>query len=306
MIRWVAWAAALAIGVAAPHGGATSSVPAIERSATVSVLSAAETSLEAQVAAWIAELAKDEAFSSWKDATWRKAPLGPGQHGWVIFVNGQGGSALGYLVVGAKPEGGYALLEYGAGEYSLFSSEVLDRALGSDGLEDVAFTSNASVERLYFDPMHAFWQVSEAGVTRYADAANGAWLPIAEEDVTRLKVATSSPESLSGKRLHIMKKPGDPYLDLDWLDTPDASIRGWGDFAAWLDGRGDGEAMYAGAAFGGAVMTPVGVAGYHWWPVADGSQAAGAASLRGYVAVDQEGLTRYAPLERLLAVGAFR
>ncbi len=307
VIRLVAWAAALAIGVAAPLGvDAPKAVPA-EKTTPVTVLAASnEYSLEAQVNVWIGELAKDEAFSAWRDATWRKAPLGPGQHGWVVFVKAAGsGETLGYLVVGEKPEGGYALLEYGVGEFPLFSEAVLDRALRSDGLEGVVFTSKAVVQRLYFDPMHAFWQVSEDGVVRYADAANGAWLPIAAEDVARLKVSTSPSESLSGKRLHIMKAPGDPYLSLDWFEARDASIRGWNDFAGWFAAKGEGEAVYAGSAFAGAVTTPVGVAGYHRWPVADGLDAANA-PLGGFVALDQEGLTRYAPLERLLAVGAFR
>jgi len=304
VIRLVAWAAALAIGVAAPYGSdAPKAVPSAS-SAQVTVLTMSEVSLEAQVDIWIAELAKDEAFSAWKHATWRKAPLGPGQHGWVVFVQ-QGGKTIGYMVVGAKPEGGYELLEYGEGEFPLFSSAVLEQALTSDGLEGVAFTSKAAVERLYFDPMHAVWQVSEAGVVRYADAATGAWLPIGAEEVSRLKVSTSTKESLSGKRLHIMKEPGDPYMNLDWFEASDASIRGWNDFAAWFAAKGEGEAIYAGSAFAGAVSTPVGVAGYHWWPVADGIEAADA-PLGGFVALDQEGLTRYAPLERLLAVGAFR
>lgn len=323
VIRLVAWAAALAIGVAAPVGagvpagslvsgsmvpgstmsGSLSGSGSGSGSAQVSVLTANAVSLEAQVDAWIAELAKEEAFSSWRNATWRKAPLGPGQHGWIVYVHraAGGGKPLGYLIVGATPEGGYALVEYGVGDTPLFSSEVLDRALRSDGLEGVVFTAKASVERLYFDPMHAFWKVSEAGVTRYADAANGAWLPVSATDVARLKVSTSPGEFLSGKRLHIMKQPGDPYMSLEWLEAPDAAIDGWDDFAAWFAARDDGEAVYAGSAFAGAVTTPVGVAGYHRWPAAGGSKP-----MSGYVALEQEGLTRYAPLERLLAVGDFR
>ena len=305
MIRLVAWAAALAIGVAAPLASDAPKAAPSASSAQVTVLTTSEVSLEAQVDIWIAELAKDKAFSAWKNATWRKAPLGPGQHGWIVFVQGDGGKTIGYMAVGAKPEGGYELLEYGEGEFTLFSPAALEQALKSDGLEGVAFTSKAAVERLYFDPMHAVWQVSEAGVVRYADAATGAWLPVTAEDVSRLKGSTSSKESLSGKRLHIMKEPGDPYMNLDWFEASDASIRGWNDFAAWFAAQGEGEAIYAGSAFAGAVATPVGVAGYHWWPVADGYSAANA-PLGGFVALDQEGLTRYAPLERLLAVGAFR
>jgi len=261
--------------------------------------------LEAQVAGWIAELAKDEAFASWRGATWRKAPLGPGQHGWVVFVNGSAGTPVGYLIVGAKPEGGYALLEYGAGDAPLFAPATLERAMRSEELADSPFTANAAVELLYYDAMHAFWKVSEGGEVRYADAATGAWLPVAASDVAQLRPANAAGEFISGKRLHILKEPGDPYASLSWLDAPNAEVESWPDFVAWLDRSGSGEAMYAGAAFGGTVLHPVGVAGYHWWPVADGLDDAGS-KLQGFVALKQEGLTRYAPLEALLATGTFR
>jgi len=305
------WATALAIGATASAGAvppspslslsATSAAP----SAAVEVLSAPEVSLEAQVDEWIAELAKDEAFVSWRGATWRKAPLGPGQHGWVVFVNGKTGTPVGYLIVGAKPEGGYALLEYGAGDAPLFAPETLERAMRSEELADAPFSANAAVELLYYDAMHAFWKVSEAGVVRYADAATGAWLPIGESNVAQLRAMNSAGEYISGKRLHIMKEPGDPYMSLAWLDASDAQVANWSDFVAWLDRSGSGEAMYAGTAFGGAVLNPVGVAGYHWWPVADGLDDAGS-KLQGFVALKQEGVTRYAPLEALLATGSFR
>ena len=306
------WAAVLAIGASAPAGAVppspslSSPSPPPSASAAVEVLEApgAAMSLEAQVDVWIAELAKDEAFASWRGATWRKAALGPGLHGWVVFVHGSAGEPVGYMIVGAKPEGGYALVEYGAGDVPLFSSGVLERAMASEGLEGARFTSNAIVERLYYDAMHAFWKVSEGGVVRYADAATGAWLPVTENDAARLQPSISPGTNISGKRLHIMKEPGDPYMSLAWLDAADAPVDSWPSFVAWLE-RSGGEAVYAGSAFGGAVLNPVGVAGYHWWPVADGRET-GAGLLQGYVALAQEGMTRYAPLEALLATGSFR
>ncbi|HZG55544.1 hypothetical protein [Paenibacillus sp.] len=305
MFRIIVFAAALALGASAPFGTAgTAPRPAPDASEAVSVLSAPASSLETQVDAWIAELSKDEPFSAWSGATWRKAPLGPGTHGWIVFVqDARSGEPLGYLIVAATPEGGYALVEYGAGATPPFADATLETAFGSDGLEGVRFTDEAAIEPLYFDPLHAFWKVSEGGVTRYADAVTGAWLPAtdAETEALAKEKQRREPDMVySGKRLHMMKQPGDPYGSIAWLEAPDAEIGGWDDFVAWFDARGDGEAVYVGAAWGGDALAPFGVAGYHGWP----SRRDG--GLGGYVALDQEGLTRYAPLETLLAAGSFR
>lgn len=67
---------------------------------------------EEAVELWRNELAKQPEFREWKEADWRKEPLGPGMHGWiVVFSRNQ--QEIGYLIVSAKPEGGFVLTEYG-------------------------------------------------------------------------------------------------------------------------------------------------------------------------------------------------
>ncbi|MCI3920929.1 hypothetical protein MO973_11855 [Paenibacillus sp. TRM 82003] len=339
---WLTIVAALLAGTAAPAGGgiagpaASSTAPngynvAAAASAAsggqVAVLGAipsgdatsddgaanpAADPLTARIDAWIAALSAEEGFESWREAAWRKYPLGPGQHGWVVILEAaNGGGEIGYLVVLAKAEGGYALGEYGLGDSPLFSYHTLERALRS---EEVAFTGAATIERRYAGAMHAVWKVSEGGVTRFADAKTGAWLPIAEVDVgvAESKLSGNAWEvSQPRKRLHIIEETiADPYMSIAWLDTDAVGgVQDWTTFVDWLGDRA-GEAMYAASAFDGKALTPIGVAGYHWWSAEGGQGAVPGAdttdptSIRGFVALDHEGF-RYVPLERLLAEGSF-
>jgi hypothetical protein len=305
---------ALLVGTAVPIGAVDWSAVAGGPQATVSQVVVLETtgsavqesalSLDTQIDAWIAKLSLETGFGDWKNASWQKHALGPGQHGWVVIVEeGTTDVVLGYLIVGATPEGEYVLVEYGLGDSPLFSYETLREALSS---EEVAFTEAAFVERIYAGPMQALWKVSEAGVTRFADAKTGIWLPIEEMDVSAPLNGTFGgilPESSHPRqRLHKLQQPGDPYMSLAWLDTDAAPVKNWTTFMQWLE-RANTDAIYASSAFDGKALTPIGVAGYHVWAAA-ASDDSGKAQLRGFVALEHEGL-RYVPLASLLAVGAF-
>lgn len=289
MKRLVSLITAIAIGTA----GAVSASPVSPPDAAVSAPSG---SLDAQVDAWIAQLSQEEAFASWKGASWHKYPLGPGLHGWVVIMYRPDGGEAGYLIVSESPDGGYVLSEYGLGDHPLFSWQTLEQ---SPALTLVSPADKT--ERMYYDSIHSFWKVTDdadSGAAQYFDAVTGMELPVTDEKLAKFRTIPVQEEELSGKRLHTIDVSGDPYMSLDWLDTPPASIGNWKAFIAWLDAEGSGNAVYIAKAFEGFMLTPMGVAGYHWWP-ADGT------TVRGFVALDQEGLRRYIPLERLLADGTF-
>lgn len=300
-------ASAAIVGAAATAYG--SAAPGAEAAALV--VPAAADPFEERVEYWIARLAKEEGFSAWEGAAWRKYALGPGQHGWVVILHGQGGEELGYLVVAAEQgSDGYILVEYGVGSYPLFSTSTLERALRSEQLteEGTFFTAQASIERWYVGGAQALWKVSENGVTRFADAKTGIWLPIDERDAAK-ETPLAPSDSSAGLKLaanvaaprHILLSPADPYASIAWLDAAATNVRDWQEFLQWLDA---GEGMFASRAFSGAALTPMGVAGYHWWPAAAHNADESADAMRGFVAVEQEGL-RYIPLERLLSDGSF-
>ncbi len=68
------------------------------------------------VEGWVAELAQQQAYASWRHAAWRREPLGPGQHGWIVLFS-ERNRTIGYMVVSEDDSGRLQLSEYGQGEY---------------------------------------------------------------------------------------------------------------------------------------------------------------------------------------------
>jgi hypothetical protein len=296
---------------AAPAGKApTQSAPQSEPQSASQSQSA-----DKQIEDWIRALAKNEGFETWQDASWVKYPLGPGKRGWVVIIrsgDASGGQEIGYMVVVDGPEHTLQLEEYGLSDAPLFSLRTLTRSLGTSGLEGTAFSKAATFERIYVDALHAYWKVSEGKVTRYADAMTGVWLPIGKRDVESLASAQAGAlNSLPppSKQLHwIAQTVADPYMNLGWLTAKPQPINSWGE----LDHIARGKRMplvyradlYADSA---KLLITFAVAGIHaWQPNGEsGGKASESMPLRGYVALEQEGL-RYVSFNTLISNGTFR
>jgi hypothetical protein len=273
-------------------------------------------SADNQIEEWIGALAKNEGFEAWQDASWVKYPLGPGKRGWVVIIRDAGdasdGHEIGYMIVVDGPEHTLQLEEYGLSDAPLFSLRTLTRSLGTSGLEGTAFSKAATFERIYVDALHAYWKVSEGKVTRYADAMTGVWLPIGKRDVESLASAQAGAlNSLPppSKQLHwIAQTVADPYMNLGWLTAKPQPINSWGE----LDHIARGKRMplvyradlYADSA---KLLITFAVAGIHaWQPNGEsGGKASESMPLRGYVALEQEGL-RYVSFNTLISNGTFR
>jgi hypothetical protein len=261
---------------------------------------------------WIDTLAQDRKFSSWRDKTWRKLPIGPGQHGWVVMIEerdarGKLKSTLGYLVIGAAAEGGFRLLEYGRGGVPLFSEAMLKQVIAWEGPEGEKFSSKAKVERIYELPLQAYWKLSESGVTATIDAKTGIWLPQRESsDPQTSKGGESAPTSedypLSNCIAHKTLITTDPELNLEWLDRPATPITQWQNLLPWMRNR-QSKLIYVADLYDGEVMMPIGVAGYHWWKSTTPDRTTKERCDR-FVILAHEGL-RYIRLEPLIAHGKF-
>ncbi|GAA0133898.1 hypothetical protein YSY43_07380 [Paenibacillus sp. YSY-4.3] len=163
----------------------------------------------------IGKLSASKPFTDWKGARPEFQPLGPGMHAWLVTLT-QDGKPVGYLILGARPSGGYALIEYGAGPEPLFDTAALQRAMAAES--DVS-THSASlpshqaalqVEQLYAGPTLAEWRIvdrtgqakglqaqatlGESLTQQYRDARNADPLPDNESVWQRL---LSSPLQLS-------------------------------------------------------------------------------------------------------------
>lgn len=64
---------------------------------------------------WIPHLARQPGMENWNEAAIRLSSLGPGRHGWLALLAGKG-KTIGYMIINARPEGGYRLTGYGPGE----------------------------------------------------------------------------------------------------------------------------------------------------------------------------------------------
>jgi hypothetical protein len=73
---------------------------------------------EQAVNGWIAELSKQPELADWRHAKWRRQPLGPGMHGWIVLIT-EHEKTIGYLVVSIDDAGNFQLSEYGQGEYQI-------------------------------------------------------------------------------------------------------------------------------------------------------------------------------------------
>ncbi len=73
---------------------------------------------EEAVKGWVSELSQQQEYAAWHHAQWRREPLGPGMHGWIVILSDQE-RAIGYMVVSMDDSGKLQLSEYGLGEYPL-------------------------------------------------------------------------------------------------------------------------------------------------------------------------------------------
>lgn len=196
----------------------------------------------------IGKLSASKPFTAWKEARPEFQPLGPGMHAWLVTLT-QDGKSIGYLILGAKPSGGYALIEYGAGPEPLFDTVALQRALAAESGVSAHSASlpphsaALQVEQLYAGPTLAEWRIVDragqaAGLQvqaadrgdslplQYRDARNADPLPDNESIWRRLLASPpqlSSATVASGSAAAIPDRPTktadsfDPNDNLLWL-----------------------------------------------------------------------------------------
>jgi len=247
--------------------------------------------LERQIGIWAQGLSARPGFERFAAARRTIEPLGPGTHGWIVLFEDQG-ETVGYMVVHAVRDGGFALTEYGIGDAPLYSAELLRQGLARLGLigDDEEFVGGAAVERRYAHPLSAAWRVETDDGVFYLDAKTGEELPAddrfwseAEPEAAACLVdrLPGGAQPSGGLRRHAEAPPFDPYGRFPWitrqpLEWADADI-------AALIGGGS-ELRLVAERFGGAFLYVLPVVAWHEWD--DGT---------AYIGVDQEGL-RFMPL----------
>lgn len=261
-----------------------------------------DTPLETQAKEWINALAADggksSPFAAWKNASLETVPVGPGTHSWLVLVKDKQ-LTLGYLIIHAKEEGGFALGEYGTGEWPLFNEQALN--LSDIQLQTTAITKT---ERVYVHPLQHAWKVSSGTQVYYMDAITGEMLP-ANDKSWRTQAESADavlPTGLADSHGIITASLAfpsfNPYETLPWLTRKPISIQGASQLAVLLKGLNkDQKVRYTTESFDNKYRAVWSVVGYALW--SDESL---------YVALDtdEDGVDRrYIPAEWLLALGSF-
>ncbi|MBD2847910.1 hypothetical protein IDH44_22170 [Paenibacillus sp. IB182496] len=249
--------------------------------------------LEHTVARWTSELAKQPGFEAWKTAKQEIMPLGPGLHGWYVQLASDD-KVVGYLVVQAKPDGGYKLGEYGTGGQPLYDEQALYRSMVQLELIPSYSAADARVERRYLSPLLAVWRVTLPNrAIYYFDAKSGEYLPIEDRQWTQsAKRADKSGDYAADehdKLARTLLNPSfDPYIRFPWLTkTP---LQDMNEALSLLEQRR--KVWYS--------AEPYGDSARYVWPTI-GAHVWGEVS---YFAVDQQGV-RMIPSEVLAATGQF-
>jgi len=261
--------------------------------------------LDKQIEEWIQSMAKQGgSYRDFSSADWTREPIGAGMHGWIVILE-KDGKEIGYLVVGAKPDGGYVLTEFGTGAYPLFSLHTLYRSLqlaellpAKQTFKQFSALPAERFVRLYESPLEAVWvwQASKDPKDRQLiDAKTGELygaLAYNPNDDVLYKDNISSDAGFSQFDMNEKDwKPSfDAYQHLFWLNKKPFA-RSFSSIEASL--KQHKRTVYVTTLFDEAVTQPVSVIG----AVTDQSEAQ-------WIVLDQDG-TRIIPFELLQNRGSF-
>ncbi|MCQ6563131.1 hypothetical protein [Paenibacillus mendelii] len=258
----------------------------------------AGTALTAQVQQWVNSLSAQPEFQAWKTARSTIVPIGPGQHGWLVTFRANQ-QPVGYMIVNALEEGGFALGEYGAGSHPIFDPNTLYQAMVRQELissySDI-IKKPLKLERMYVHPLLAVWKWSApSGETHYLDAWTGDVLPINDKQwQSGMKQITSeSPAIDTPLRLSVshMNRSFDPYERMPWLTQTPLSGNQVKQLSSLLDRKA--QIRFTAELFDKNVLFVWPAIGYHQWN-----------DETLFVAFEQLG-TRYLPMNALSADGSF-
>ncbi|NBI31194.1 hypothetical protein [Chengkuizengella marina] len=259
----------------------------------------AQKTFEQNINTWINNLKKQQGFHEWDHAYWKSYALGPGTHNrLVIVLNKKSKQEIGYLVVGADSKGNYKLVEYGAGEYPLFSLNTLQTTFDVTYLKDLNIPDikdlDQFAERIYPNALEAIWKVNIDPYTFYIDAKSGEIYPIDSESINKTPREinyTLYAGNTSFIQHSLEKKIFDPFEKLKWVSNDPQPVNSYEDFQKTLHNHE--EVTYTEKLFDQAIRMPLAVIGYHQW---DEGQL--------YIALEQNGV-RYIHFMSLYPYGQF-
>lgn len=170
------------------------------------------------------QLSKLPTFSTWSGADIVVEPLGPGTHSWLASVlqkEEKHAAFVGYMVISVNPANQYVLVEYGAGEDSIYHPDKLSEALSLLGLS----TRDISAKPYYGGPIWTEWCLSNgqfihAGTGEVVPQSKTSWNAIQHKysaPTGSVNTAENNDFSTSPLPIVFTSDDFDPYEQITWM-----------------------------------------------------------------------------------------
>ncbi|MBP1932822.1 hypothetical protein [Ammoniphilus resinae] len=200
-----------------------------------------EDSFEKQIKQWTQELAAhDQRFTAFADAEWEQQALGPNSRQWLVTFLSQN-KKLGYMIIEDGGQG-FALLEYGLGEYTLFEQPLL---------ESLRVDPNKTI----YAGLESVWDIND----RLFDAKSGEQYP-AESRVLAKEIPSDVEKGASLEKSFHLENVGNG-AEFSWV-YPSESVEGKEMVMKEIE---DSNLTLLAYLFEETVRAPFPIVGYHLW-----------------------------------------
>lgn len=217
------------------------------------------------------QLAKLSTFSTWVGAHIVVEPLGPGTHSWLASVlqnKENHATFVGYMVISVNPANQYVLVEYGAGEDSIYHPNRLSEALSLLGLS----TREVTAKPYYGGPTWTEWCLSNG---QFIHASTGEVVPQSKTSWNVIQQKYSAPagsvntaknDDFGPLPLPIVftSDDFDPYEQITWMIAKPLQLQ-TSNFLQALDSHKQLIFVGAEAEGNGTYRIPFSITGYQKW-----------------------------------------
>ncbi|MGG0822176.1 hypothetical protein ABE099_04810 [Paenibacillus turicensis] len=215
------------------------------------------------------QLSRLSTFSSWVGADIVVEPLGPGTHSWLASVlqdKENHATFVGYMVFSVNPANQYVLVEYGAGEDSIYHPDRLSEALSLLGLS----TRDISAKPYYGGPLWTEWSLSNgqfihAGTGEVVPQSKTSWNVIQHKySAPTGSINTAKNDDFGPLPIVFTGDDFDPYEQITWMIAKPLQLQ-TSSFLQALDSHKQLIFVGAEAEGNGTYRIPFPVTGYQKW-----------------------------------------
>jgi hypothetical protein len=236
------------------------------------------------------QLAKLSTFSTWVGADIVVEPLGPGTHSWLASIlqyKENHATFVGYMVISVNPANQYVLVEYGAGEDSIYHPDRLSEALSLLGLS----TRDISAKPYYGGPLWTEWCLSNgqfihAGTGEVVPQTKTSWNAIQNKySAPTGSINTAQNDDFDPLPIVFTGDDFDPYEQITWMIAKPLQLQTSNFIQALVSHK---QLIFVGAEAedDGTYRIPFSITGYQKWDATIIYVQAGTITSPRFVALD--------------------